>query len=168
MLFFKTEGDTTTAMQSIPSQLTVAPIVSAPAEFHVGPYVINADVLEGTSVKLSTSKAVIADVKESAWGTIENPPAVFYSSSSAEGIYIFYLRSRHRQAVRVPDPSSAVIAVTPISNGFRVAYVAAGQCGIDPRSIGPNAFAARLPSNLCFVDVPDESRIGDSARAPSH
>jgi hypothetical protein len=161
--FFKTEGDVTTAIDSLPPQVKL-PNLEFP--LHVGPYLVDWDEGHGWR-HLSIGKTVISDtIGEHDWATVETPPAIFSGSPGA--IDVFYLKTNHRQSARVPNPDVQFLAVTPIPSGFRFAYATLGECGVDPRRLSPSFgilldAPERRPPNLCFADIPDESRADDSA-----
>lgn len=162
--FFKTEGDVTTAINSLPPQVKL-PNLEFPR--HVGPYLVDWDEGHGWR-KLSIGETVISDtVGEDDWATLDNPPAVFSGSWGA--IDVFYLKTHHRQRVRMPSAELQFLAVTPIPSGFRVAFSTFGDCGVNPRTLSPSFgilpdAPERRPPNLCFADIPDESRAKDSAQ----
>jgi hypothetical protein len=160
---FKTDGDTTIAPDSFPPELK--PVEDLPLHLQVGSYSVDGTLDTGTEMTLSSGGTVIGDVQEGDWATLDAPPAVFYPYWDA--INVFYLRTRYRQIAKVPNPIAGFLAVTPIPNGFRVAYWTWGDCGVNPRTLSPSfgilpEAAERGPANLCFADVPDESRANDS------
>lgn len=163
---FKTEGDVTTAIDSMPSQIT-PPNREFP--LHVGPYLVDWEMGHGWR-HLSIGKTVITDtigIGQNDWATLDSPPSVFSGSSGA--IDVFYLKTHHRQIDRVPNPDVQFLAVTPIPSGFRIAYATLGDCGVDPRTLSQHFFgipydAQRRPQNLCFAEIPDESHANDSTR----
>jgi hypothetical protein len=161
-VFFRTDGDSTTAIESFPAQLKM-PIQAFPLEIQVGPFVVDGHYVTGAEIELSTGSTVITDVGDDFWATLDNPPTVFYGE---DGLQVFYLRTHRRQVVRVASGTVELLGVTSIPNGFRLAFWQNGKCGVDPRTLSPDfSIPGNLPSSLCFVDVPDESRLDDSASA---
>ncbi len=159
---FKTEGDVTTAINSLPPQVKL-PNLEFP--LHVGPYLVDWEEGHGWS-HLLIGKTVIDTIGENGWATLDSPPSVFYGWGGT--IDVFYLKTHHRQIDRVPNPELQFLAVTPIPNGFRVAYSTFGDCGVNPRTLSPSFGIhpdppERRPPNLCFADIPDESRVNNSA-----
>lgn len=162
--FFKTEGDVTTTIDSLPPQIA-PPSLRFP--LRVGPYLLNWDEGHGWR-HLSLGKIVISDtVGDNDWATLDSPPSVFWGWWGT--IYVFYLKTHHRQIDRVPNPELQFLAVTPIPSGFRVAYSTLGDCSVNPRTLSKSFgilpdTPERRPPNLCFVEISDESRTNDSAR----